>query len=69
MMTQNLDFQKMNRKELRTYVLTHRENEEALRIYMDRMHNDPGVIRQTGGLNEADLKQLEQAIAKQVKDP
>ncbi|WP_375340254.1 DUF6887 family protein [Planktothricoides raciborskii] len=59
----------MSRKELRTYVLNHREDEEALRIYMDRMHNDPGVIRQIGGLNEADLKFLEQAIAKQVKDP
>ncbi|WP_375339275.1 MULTISPECIES: DUF6887 family protein [Planktothricoides] len=69
MMTQKLDFQKMSRKELRTYVLNHREDEEALRIYMDRMHNDPGVIRQIGGLNEADLKFLEQAIAKQVKDP
>ncbi|KOR37932.1 hypothetical protein AM228_03825 [Planktothricoides sp. SR001] len=68
-MTQKLDFQKMSRKELRTYVLNHREDEEALRIYMDRMHNDPGVIRQIGGLNEADLKFLEQAIAKQVKDP
>ena len=68
-MTQKLDFQKMSRKELRTYVLNHRDDEEALRIYMDRMHNDPGVIRQIGGLNEADLKFLEQAIAKQVKDP
>lgn len=68
-MTQKLNFQKMSRKELRTYVLNHREDEEALRIYMDRMHNDPGVIRQIGGLNEADLKFLEQALAKQVKDP
>lgn len=67
-MTQNLDFQQMNRKELRTYVLTHREDEEALRIYMDRLHNEPGVIRQMGGLNEADLNQLGQAIKKQVGD-
>jgi hypothetical protein len=68
MMTQKLDFQQMSRKELRTYVLIHREDEEALRIYMKRLHNDPGVIRQTGGLNEKDLKQLEQFIKKRVED-
>ncbi|WP_375539919.1 DUF6887 family protein [Sphaerospermopsis sp. LEGE 08334] len=28
-MTRKLDFQKMSRKELRTYILTHREDEEA----------------------------------------
>jgi hypothetical protein len=32
-MTLKPDFQQMSRKELRTYVLTHREDEEALRIY------------------------------------
>jgi hypothetical protein len=68
MMTQKFDFQKMSRKELRKYVLTHREDDEALRIYMDRLHNESGVIRQTGGLNEEDLKQLEQLIEQRVKD-
>ncbi len=67
-MTQKLDFQKMSRKELRTYVLAHREDDEALRIYMERLHNEPGVIRQTGGLNEEDLNQLEQLIKKRVGD-
>jgi hypothetical protein len=33
MVTLKPDFQQMSRKELRTYVLTHREDEEALRIY------------------------------------
>ena len=61
-MTLKPDFQQMSRKELRNYVLTHREDEEALRIYMVRLHNEPGVIRQTGGLNEEDLNQLEQLI-------
>ncbi|MGK7875831.1 MAG: hypothetical protein AB4426_21800 [Xenococcaceae cyanobacterium] len=68
MMTQKLDFQQMSRKELRTYVLNNREDEEALRIYMERLHNEPGVIRQTGGLNEEDLNQLEQLLEKRVKD-
>nr|WP_242048271.1 MULTISPECIES: hypothetical protein [Nostocaceae] len=58
----------MSRKELRTYVLTHREDEEALRIYMARLQNEPGVIRQSGGLNEQDLKQLEQLIKARVSD-
>ena len=67
-MTQKLDFQQMSRKELRTYVLAHREDEEALRIYMERLHKESGVIRQTGGLNEEDIKQLEQLLEKQLKD-
>lgn len=67
-MTLNLDFHQISRKELRTYVLTHRENEEALRIYMARLQNEPGIIRQTGGLNEEDLSQLEQLIKRQVSD-
>ncbi|HAZ44395.1 MAG TPA: hypothetical protein DDW76_06200 [Cyanobacteria bacterium UBA11369] len=57
-MTQKVDFQKMSRKELRKYVLTHREDDEALRIYMDRLHNESGVFRQTGGLNEEDRRVL-----------
>jgi len=58
----------MSRKELRSYILAHREDHEALRIYMDRLHNEPGVVRQTGGLNEADFTQLEQLLEKQLKD-
>ncbi|GAB1538053.1 hypothetical protein NUACC21_07090 [Scytonema sp. NUACC21] len=67
-MTLKPDFQQMSRKELRTYVLTHREDEEALRIYMARLHNEPGVIRQSGGLSEEDLNQLEQPIKARVSD-
>lgn len=67
-MTLKPDFQQMSRKELRTYVLTHREDEEALRIYMARLHNESGVIRETGGLNEEDLNQLEQLIKRRVSD-
>jgi hypothetical protein len=37
MMTQKLDFDRMSRKELRNYVLTHREEEEALlMLILDR---------------------------------
>lgn len=67
-MTQKLDFEQMSRSELRSYVLTHRSDEEALRIYMERLRNEPGVNRHTGGLNEEDLKQLEQLLSRRVKE-
>lgn len=67
-MTRKLDFQQMSRKELRNYVLNHREDDEALRIYMERMHNEPGITRQTGGLSEEDFNQLEQLIKRRVSD-
>ena len=35
---------------------------------MERMHNEPGINRQTGGLNEEDFNQLEQLIKKRVSD-
>jgi hypothetical protein len=68
MMTQKLNFKQMSRKELRTYVLAHRSDEEALRIYMERLRNEPGVSRQTGGLDEEDFNQLEQLLSLRVKE-
>ncbi|MFM6057213.1 MAG: DUF6887 family protein, partial [Microcystis aeruginosa] len=41
------DFYQMSRPELRKYVLSHREDDEALRIYMDRMRTESGVTRFT----------------------
>jgi hypothetical protein len=32
------DFKAMNRKELHTYVLTHREDKEAFHEYVDKLH-------------------------------
>ena len=51
-MTQKLDLKQLNRKELRAYVLSHREDKEALRLYMDRLHNDPDVARHRGGSDQ-----------------
>ena len=64
MMTAKPDFQQMNRQELRNYVLTHRQDEEALRIYMERLHNESGVKRYNGGLKKEDFNQLEQLLTK-----
>jgi hypothetical protein len=68
-MTQKLNFQQMNRKQLRNYVLTHRQDEEALLIYMERLHTESGVIRHRGGLKVEDFHQLEQLLEKKLNSP
>lgn len=62
-MTQKPNFQAMSRKQLRAYVLKHRDNnDEALRVYMDRLQSEPGVVRFKGGGSPQDLKRLEEFI-------
>lgn len=61
------NFSQMNRKELRAYVLSHRDDEKALYIYMDRLHNDPDVVRHTGVYDEEGLARLEQLIREKVE--
>jgi len=65
-MTQKFDFQTMPRRELRAYVLSHRDDEDALRIYMDRLRNESGIIRHKGGVTTDDLAQLEQLLQNSV---
>lgn len=65
-MTQHPDFQAMSRKELRLYVLSHRDNENALRIYMDRLKNEPGIDRYQGGISTDDLTQLDRLLQKSI---
>jgi hypothetical protein len=57
-----IDFHHMSRKALRAYVLNHREDEEALRIYMDRLRTEPDIVRHTGGLSETDFARLNQVV-------
>ncbi len=61
-MTPPPDFQTMPRQQLRAYVLSHREDEDALRIYIDRLRTEPGIIRYRGGPTATDLAQLEQYL-------
>jgi len=56
------DFYQIPRQALRTYVLAHREDDEALRIYIDRMRTEPGITRFYGTNSEEDLKKLEELI-------
>jgi hypothetical protein len=34
----------MTRKELKAYILEHREDEEAFQLYMDKVTSEPGEI-------------------------
>jgi hypothetical protein len=65
-MTQQPDFQTMPRKELRSYVLSHRYDEDALRIYMDRLKNEPGIDRHQGGVTADDLARLDRLVQQSV---
>jgi hypothetical protein len=65
-MTQQPDFQTIPRQELRAYVLSHRNDENALRIYMDRLKNEPGIVRYQGGVTVDDLAQLDRLLQKSV---
>jgi hypothetical protein len=63
-MTQHSDLQHMSRQQLRAYVLSHREDEVALRTYMDRLRTEPDVVRQMGGPDHQDFAQLEQLLSR-----
>ena len=39
-----LKFEAMSRQELRTYILEHREDEEAFQLYIDQVMAEPGEI-------------------------
>ena len=65
-MTQQPNFESMPRQELRAYVLSHREDENALRIYMNRLKNEPGIDRYQGGVSVDDLAQLDRLLQKSV---
>jgi hypothetical protein len=65
-MTPQPDFQTMSRKELRSYVLSHRADENALRIYMDRLKTEPGIDRYQGGVSADDLAQLDRLLQQSV---
>lgn len=61
-MNNKSDFCQIPRKDLRNYVLAHREDDEALRIYIDRMRTEPGITRFNGTTSEEDFKKLEEIM-------
>ena len=56
------DFNSMSKTELRAYVLTHREDQEAWDIFSERLKDDPTVIRVPPNLDEAGWAKVEKLI-------
>jgi hypothetical protein len=61
-MTQKPNLKQMTRQALRAYVLSHRDDEETLHLYMDRLHTDPDVERQTGTFDQEGAAHLKKLI-------
>ena len=56
------NFESMNRAELKTYMMTHREDDEAFRAYIDRLHTDSDVKIISGRCDDEGMKKLEGLI-------
>jgi hypothetical protein len=50
-----LNYQQMNQKELRKYVLTHREDEEAFHAHVDLLHAKGNWVKMPALESEQDL--------------
>ncbi|MEA5469030.1 MULTISPECIES: DUF6887 family protein [unclassified Spirulina] len=60
-------FENMSRQELRTYLLEHRDNEEAFQVYLDRVMAKPGEIYPAPKTIE-DLSNFPQLLEKNRRD-
>lgn len=49
------NFESMSRAELKTYMMTHREDDEVFRAYIDRLHTDPDVKTISGRCDDEGL--------------
>jgi hypothetical protein len=65
-MTQKPNFREISRKELRAYVLANRSDEEAIHLYVDRMHTDPDVFRVRGSYGEEGDRQFKELIEQHI---
>ena len=62
------DFQAMSRKELLAYMLAHREDDEAFRTYMDKVHAEPSTEVYPAPQSMDDLKHFPQLLEKHRKE-
>jgi hypothetical protein len=62
------NFQAMTRKELLTYMLEHRDDDEAFHIYMDRVHTEPPTEIYPAPQSIDDLKHFPQLLEKHRKE-
>lgn len=58
------DFQAMTRKELLAYMLVHREDDEAFRAFMDKVHTEPPTEIYPAPQSIEDLKHFPQLLEK-----
>jgi hypothetical protein len=56
------DYRQMNQKELREYVLTHREDEEAFHAYVDLLHAEGNWVEMPALESEQDLDKYPEFI-------
>lgn len=56
------NFDQMSNTELRAYVLSHREDEEAWDVFSQRLEYDPNVIRVLPDLDETGWAKVKQLI-------
>jgi len=61
------NFEQMSNTELRAYVLSHREDSQAWDIYVERLKDDPTVIRIPPNLDEAGWTKALQVITERAQ--
>lgn len=63
-----LNFERMNRAELKTYMMTHRDDDEAFRAYIHRLRTDSDVKIISGNCDNEGMKELENLIKQKTQD-
>jgi len=62
------DFEAMTRKELLAYILKSREDDEAFRAYMDKVHAEPPTELYPAPQSIDDLKNFPQLLEKHRRE-
>ncbi len=62
-----INFQDMDRKSLKAYVLSHREDEEAFCVYIDKLHNEAKWINMPAMSSVEDLARHPNFLSKVSK--
>jgi hypothetical protein len=63
-----INFQEMDRKTLKLYVLAHREDEEAFFAYIDKLHSESKWINMPAMSSVEDLEQHPNFLTKVSKN-
>ena len=66
MKMKKIDFDKMTRKELRSYILTHREDDEAIEALIDR--GSPHSTTYPCPRTEEDLTEMREILKRKLDD-